>query len=135
MKLACFAVALAMAGIVFPASRAEAQCSARCECTTDGCGCSLNGGNGSNCSASGDGCFVGRCEIQMTSREEAVGGDVLPSTGVGRFAMYEGRNAPDPANWEMIGPGRYIRRSCEDIAVSRRREHSAAARHEVELTI
>ena len=135
MKLVHIAIVLVIAGIAGPASRAEAQCTARCECNSDGCGCSLNGGNGGNCSASGDGCFVGRCEIQITSGEEVVGGDILPSTAVGHFAMYEARNAPDPAVWEMVVPGRYVRRSCEDIAEFRRRERLVAVHHEVELTI
>lgn len=135
MKLLQVAMILAVASIAAPVARAEAQCTARCECTPDGCGCSLNGGNGDTCNASGDGCFVSRCNTAVVLGEEIHGTDADLMAQQRRFAASEARRSPDAAVWEMVAPGQYVRRSCEDTAEFMRRERSAGVRNEVQLTI
>lgn len=135
MKLLQVAMILAIAGIAWPIARAEAQCTARCECTPDGCGCSLNGGNGDKCNASGDGCFVSRCNTAVVLGDPIQGNDADLMAQLPRLAASEARRSPNAAVWEMIAPGQYVRRSCEDAAEFMRRERSAAVRDEVQLTI
>lgn len=135
MKLAHIAVLVAVAGIACPVSNAEAQCTSRCECVSDGCGCSTNGGNGGDCSASGDGCFVKDCDTALVLGEDVHGIDADLMAQPGRFAASEARRSPNAAVWEMIAPGQYVRRSCEDAAEFMRRERSAAVNDEVQLTI
>lgn len=136
MKKILAALLLATAATALSAGNAAAQCTARCECQPNGCGCSLNGGNGGSCNASGDGCFVSRCNPDAVVRAEGENGAAEtqePSRAHGVLA--EARRAPDAAAWEQVAPGRYVLRSCEDAAEYRRRASSAAMREERVLVI
>ena len=55
---------LPLALIVIVPTRAETQqaCTFKCNCTSGGCGCRISGGDGANCHASGDGCYVDACQ-------------------------------------------------------------------------
>ncbi len=115
-------VAIGVGATVAP-SEAAAQCTMRCECDENACGCSRNDGNGSACYASGDGCYVYRCQPKMAaSLDRAIfardGKALAPIAGIDA----DGRAGAVPTtgvSWEVLPSGIAVARNCAGIVVQR----------------
>lgn len=113
---------------------AQTRCTTECECVSDGCGCRSSGGNGSGCSASGDGCFVKKCGTELQSVGMAADGsfvdlrDVMPAV----FAsdQNDGRRdvnrQPTAADWQFVSKGHAVARDCSGIIIARFYDASTA---------
>ena len=122
MVLAVFALLLALA---MPA-QGHAQCTTKCGCISDGCGCQSSGGNGGKCDASGNGCFVARCPTPLQPVAFSADGGVLLSRDLKSPAEAPGATDENPvagrrlvaADWESVAPGRAVARACNGIVIA-----------------
>lgn len=113
---------------------AEAECTAKCGCISgEGCGCQSTGGNGSTCDASGDGCFVHRCDAHTSSASAflAPDGSVLfhGATQADEDGMIETFQS---GLWEILPSGISVAKNCSGVIVDRfvTRGRAAALRAE-----
>lgn len=121
---------LAVAGVAIVLGAAtpqeiEAQsCTTKCTCASDGCGCQSSGGNGGQCDASGDGCWVAKCKPEITFFI-APDGSVIEMDRVLVGSMPLASNAgfvPGATlagSWETLSDGSSAARHCTGLIVSR----------------
>ena len=132
-SLAIFAAA-ALAPLAIPQT-AEAQCTLKCTCYSDGCGCSNQNGNGSQCDASGNGCFVKACgshadpEVDQSPVGFAADGSVLlASTDRAGATTFSAAPAPPAGSeWQETRADVFVARNCAGVIVARRYGAVAAA--------
>ncbi len=95
-------------------------CTMKCGCISDGCGCQNEGGNGSACTASGNGCFVDKCGAEELLLVFAPDGSLLRVR-----ATDAEQSAGNPAitlavgAWEAAGKGQAVARDCRGVVVAR----------------
>lgn len=137
-------IVAALLAFAAPEPAAAQGCTTKCTCWSDGCGCQTSGGNGGECNASGNGCFVKSC----TSGGGA-DPDHLPvgfaDVAAPQYAQSEGakgqaaaRKLAGPARWERTSPGVFVLRDCTGEVTARRYDAMAAAvvrKREAELVI
>lgn len=96
-----------------------AQCTMKCKCYTDGCGCQRKGGNGSGCDASGDGCYVSACEALAQSLQFGPDGTVASQKTNGVFESYRKPTSDLPVSWVMLPSGISVARTCGGAVAGR----------------
>lgn len=96
-----------------------AQCTMKCKCYADGCGCQRKGGNGASCDASGDGCYVGACEALAQALQFGPDGTVAGRTADGAVEAYRQPLSDLPAAWVTLPTGISLARTCSGAVVGR----------------
>lgn len=128
-------IGIALGATVLSTNTAWAQvedCTVKCGCLPSGCGCSSDGGNGSECSASGNGCFVTRCETGDGDGDVvfAPDGSLLRRLALtvldGDVVVTVTRPS---ASWETSSPEAAVARDCAGRAVRRFIATHAAAEY------
>lgn len=96
-----------------------AQCTMKCKCDADGCGCQRKGGNGDSCHASGDGCYVGACEALAQSFQFAPDGTVAGQKANGAFKLYRKPASDLPVSWVRLPSGISVAQTCGGAVAGR----------------
>ncbi len=96
-----------------------AQCSMKCKCYSDGCGCQRKGGNGGSCDASGDGCYVGSCEALAQALQFGPDGTVAGRTAAGSVEAYREPLSDLSVAWVTLPTGISLARTCGGAVVGR----------------
>jgi hypothetical protein len=120
--------AAALLAFASPRPARAQECTTKCGCFGDGCGCQSSGGNGGECSASGNGCFVKKCEPVDNVGFAADGSTLLAAAapGEGKSAAAS-RKSAESARWVATAPGVFVARNCAGVIVARRYDTLAAA--------
>lgn len=123
-----FATVVLLSGMtmVTPTTLSAQECTTKCGCISDGCGCSSSGGNGGECSSSGDGCFVKKCgtELQsvsasalLTPEGQLVTVDDLFATGAETAGLVPVAALAENTRWERMSEGHWVLRNCAGMVL------------------
>jgi len=97
-----------------------AQCTMKCKCYSDGCGCQRKGGNGASCDASGDGCYVGACEeVLAQTLQFGPDGTVAGHKADGTVESYREPVSDLPVAWVALPSGISLARTCGGAVAGR----------------
>lgn len=116
LMLACL---LGGVAVVSMPTELTAQCTMKCKCYSDGCGCQRKGGNGGSCDASGDGCYVGACEALAQTLQFGPDGTVAGHKAGGTVESYSEPVSDLPVAWVALPSGISLARTCGGAVAGR----------------
>ena len=130
MRLLLAGVVTIGVGATVAPTETAAQCTIKCGCIPGGCGCQGKGGNGSACSASGNGCFTTECEALASLDRTffAPDGSILTrrvnagSASVDAIVAQQAERDKPPqlwTSWETLPSGIAVARNCAGLVVQR----------------
>ncbi len=131
--MAAILASLALTAAAPAGLAAQEGCTMKCACVSTGCGCALEGGNGESCTASGYGCYVGKCSTAIAPVAFAPNGGILvrdlsPLDQAGASAPGQpGVRVLSTGDWERTAPGKAVARNCAGIILAEWYAPEAAA--------